>query len=354
MRKVQNAGQSSGTTRALASLVAASWTVSLMAVLGALGCGSPFMGLGAPDDTAPLDAALRDVSVQDAAQTTPDAGHDAFFDRGPDHELKDAAPDGSKAIDGAKGADGQHDGAPDGARRDDAGDGAPPHTIVDGSLTPDARDARDSGTNISTDGKTNDGPFDGSRPDVTMDASIDAGSDGSVDAGSDASIDAGDDAAVADGDVNNVDAHADDGRVCGFAPPAPGGICPAVCNEGCVDGICQIACRGEQECKDATIQCPLGFTCDINCAGKQSCDSAVIVCPATYACRLVCAGEQSCKALQSNCGSGPCEITCLGSSQACDSTIVNCGPDACIASCNSSETPPTLNCGQSCDCRPCP
>jgi hypothetical protein len=353
MRKVQNAGQSALATCAQASLAAASWKASLLAVLGALGCGSPFMGLGAPDDTASNDAALGDVRVHDAAQTTADVAGDSLFDGGGDHELEDATPDGRNAIDGPKGTDVHRDGAPDGSLRDDAGDGAPPDAGGDASLKPDAPGARDSGTNIPADGKANDGPFDGSMPDVTMDASTDAGSDGSIDAGSDASIDA-DDASTADGDVNNVDADGDDGPRCGFAPPAPGGICPSVCNDGCIDGICQIACRGEQECKDSTIQCPLGFTCDINCAGKQSCDSAVIVCPDTYACRLVCAGDQSCKALETNCGSGPCELTCLGSSQACDSTIVNCGPEACVASCNSSETPPTLNCGPSCDCRPCP
>jgi hypothetical protein len=353
MRKVQNAGQSPLATGAHASLSAASWTASLVAMVGALGCGSPFMGLGAPDDTPSSDAALRDVGLQDAAQTTPDVARDSFWDRGRDHELKDAAPDGSKASDGAKGADVHPEAGRDGSLRDDAGDGAPPSTGVDGSLQPDAPGARDTGTNIPTDGKVNDGPFDASMRDVTMDASTDASGDGSVDADSDASID-GEDASTPDGDVNNGDADANDGPMCGFAPPAPGGICPSVCNDGCIDGICQIACRGEQECKDSTIQCPLGFTCDINCAGKQSCDAAVIVCPDTYACRLVCAGEQSCKALESNCGSGPCQITCIGNSQACDSTIVNCGAEACVATCNSSESPPTLNCGPSCDCRPCP
>ena len=318
----------------------------MVAVVTALGCGSPFMGLG---DTPEPDASPRDVSAQDAPPTTPDVARDALFDVDPDHELEGATRDGSKAPDGSTGVD-HHDGVLDAKRPNDARDGASPNDRVDASFIPDAAGALDSGTDVFTDGKTHDAPFDGAKPDANIDASPDTHIDAAADAGSDASPDMDIDVATADGDVQT---DADGGPVCGFAPPAPGGACPAVCNDGCVDGICQIACRGEQECKGSTIQCPVGFTCEINCAGKQSCDTAVVVCPDTYACRLVCAGEQSCKALESKCGTGPCQIACQGNSQACDSTVVNCGAEACTASCTSPESAPTLNCGPSCDCRPC-
>jgi hypothetical protein len=192
-----------------------------------------------------------------------------------------------------------------------------------------------------------DGEWEADNPD---DVAIDVTPD---ERGSDAFFDgsSADDASV---DTTSGDAPSDGRIVCGFAPPAPGGTCPAVCNEGCLGGVCQIGCRGEQECKGATIECPPGFSCEINCAAKQSCDNAVLICPDDYACRLTCAGEQSCKALELTCGSGPCQLTCLGSNQSCDATVVNCSAQACTASCPSPDNSPSLNCGQSCDCRPCP
>jgi len=342
MRKFPGAGRSSRARRAAQASLAPSWAAILAVVFTALGCGSPFMGLAPPEDTPEPDASPRDVSAQDAPQTTPDVD--------PDHQLEDATRDGSKAPDSSTGSDAHHDGALDAIRPHDAGDGARPNDRVDGSIIADAPGARESGADVLADRKTNDAPFDGAKADANSDASPDERIDAAADAGSDASPDTDIDASTADGDVQT---DANDGPVCGFAPPAPGGTCPAVCNDGCIDGICQIACRGEQECKGATIQCPVGFTCEINCAGKQSCDTAVVVCPDTYACRLVCAGEQSCKALESNCGSGPCQLSCQGNSQACDSAVVNCGAEACTASCTSPENLPTLNCGASCDCRPC-
>ena len=343
MRKVEGSGQSLAAGGAAVSR-ASVWAASLVSIVGALGCGSPFMGLAAPDDTPEHDAAADDGGVLDAAQTAPDATRDAPSGGGADHELKDATRDESKAPDGATATDAHHDGPLDATRRNDAGDGAPPDNGADGSPVPDANDAGHSAPDVSVDGKGSDAPFDGS----TADARIDASTDTSTDPLDDADIDT----PTADRDVA-TDADAD-GPVCGFAPPAPGGTCPAVCNEGCIAGVCQIACRGDQECKGVTLQCPVGFTCELICSGKQSCDATVVVCPDTYACRLLCAGEQSCKALEFNCGSGPCQLTCQGNSQACDSTVVNCGAEACTASCTSPDNPPTLNCGQSCDCRPCP
>jgi hypothetical protein len=293
MRNVQKASQNLDARRAVRGWRAPWWAALLMIAAGAFGCGKSFWGTGPLDDTPEPDAAPPGADAQDASLGPPDG--DASFDD--DADL-------STPEDTSTEADFHHDSALDGTGNTDTDDSSVTND-ADGSILPDA------------------------SADVETDATSDA-----------ASIDTGADT---------------DGRiVCGSAPPAPGGTCPAVCNEGCVGSMCQIACRNEQECENATIECPPGFTCDVNCAGKQSCESVVLVCPDTYACRLLCAGEQSCKDLDVNCGSGPCQVTCLASKQACESTVVNCSAQSCTASCTSADSEPTLNCGQSCDCRPCP
>ncbi|MET0595698.1 MAG: hypothetical protein ABW133_23575, partial [Polyangiaceae bacterium] len=163
----------------------------------------------------------------------------------------------------------------------------------------------------------------------------------SVDVGGDSGEDAVD---VAQPDV---------GLVCGFAPPAPGGECPAICNEGCTGGICKIGCRADKQCKDAALECPADFTCQVNCVGKHGCEGATVNCPDTFACSLLCGDDQSCKGLTFNCRTGTCNIDCLGNN-ACES-VVNCGPQTCTAVCQGPAPMgrPTMNCGESCDCRGC-
>ena len=236
--------------------------VAVGAVLGALGCGDPFMGLAGPDDTDAGDASISDASRDDS------------FDEASSSDRRDAA-----TRDAAGAAD----------------TGSAPVDSGDGAL--DATGMREGGRDAQPQGDA----------------------DGAVD-----------------------------------VPPPPGGPCPAVCNGGCAAGICTIACSGEQECKGATLECPPGFACEVNCVGKRSCDASLVVCSEADACALLCVGEQSCKKVELICRSGTCDIECLGSSQTCEMAVVNCGQQACTAKCQSPESRPTLNCGQSCDCRPCP
>jgi hypothetical protein len=301
MRNVESVSQNLDARRGALGWWAPSWAAVLMITVGALGCGRSFWGTGPLDDTPEPDAAPPGRGAQDASLSPPDGARDA--------SLED---DLSNTEDTPTREDAEHDGAPDGTGNTDTGDSSVSDD-ADGSLVPDAHDVE---TDVAADEGAGDAPSDVPSGDIGADA---------------------------------------DGRiVCGFAPPAPGGTCPPICNDGCVGGMCQIACRDEQECEKATIACPVGFTCDVNCAGKQSCDGVTLVCPDTYACRLLCAGEQSCKSVEVNCGGGPCQVTCLASKQACESTVVHCGAQSCTASCMSMEGEPTLNCGQSCDCRPCP
>jgi hypothetical protein len=315
---------------------------ALAIVLGALGCGSPFLGLAASDETPDADAATdrHDASAGDAAQARPDTTRDITTERRAGIDVSEAGLDSSKG-DVVTTIDAVQDRAVDEKPTKEAGYGPSGDSAVDRAFVPDAVDIPEAG--LDRDVRGADGRADASRVDAASDVSVvDAGTD-DVDA---ASVDAG--SGAADG-IDDADA----GAACGLAPPPPGGACPAVCNDGCAEGVCRIACRGEQECKKATIQCPPGFACDISCAGKQSCDAALLVCPDIYACRLLCAGEQSCKAIDFNCRSGICQLSCSGTSQVCESATVNCGEQACTATCNPAESRPTVNCGASCDCRPC-
>jgi hypothetical protein len=312
------------------------------------------MGLGAPEDGGERDAAARDGDAQDASHTMPDAHRDRSFDVGDfgkDGEERDAfARDAFGAADGADEPGRLRDSSVDTARGSEGGHDAPPHGGTDSSVVADVADNGDGGVN--TDGDANgatdppDAQFTDARIDLPTDGELDVTvHDVIADDIADTGVDMG-------ADITDAGAHTD-GLVCGFAPPGLGGPCPAVCNDGCVDGTCRIGCGDEQQCKGSTLECPAGFTCEIRCAGKQSCDSASLLCPELHACTLFCTGEQSCKALELDCRSGTCAVECLGDKQACDAAVVNCGSQACTASCPGSEHRPTLNCGQSCDCRPC-
>jgi hypothetical protein len=287
------------------------------------------MGLVAPEDGGQHDAAARDGGVQDISHAGSDASGavDSASER--DHSR-------DSAVDTARGSEGGHDATPDvGADR----------SVVDVTSTRDAR------VDVGVDANDAMDPPDTSPADARIDLHADIELDVTLrDVGADdvtdTAIDMGPDV-IADVGTHN------DGIVCGLSPPAPGGECPAVCNDGCVDGICKIGCRGEQQCKESTLECPVGFACEVRCAGKQSCETVSLICPQLYACNLLCTGEQSCKGLQLSCRSGTCGIECLGDQQACETVVVNCGSQACSASCSGSADRPTVNCGQSCDCRPC-
>lgn len=306
------------------------------------------MGLSGPD-AGERDVAARDGEVQDASHTMSDALRDRSVDGSDGEERDTVAGDASGAVDSRNESGQFRDSVAETARGIDAANDAPPHGDADSSVAPDVTGTHDAGSNPRADVHDATDRPDASITDAHIDLRADIELDLTVpDVGANDVADAGIDIGIADAGPHP------DGLACGFAPPGVGGSCPAVCNDGCVDGVCRIGCRGEQQCKGSTLECPAGFACEISCAGKQSCDSASLICPQLHACSLFCTGEQSCKVLQLNCRSGTCAIECLGNQQACDEVVVNCGAQACTASCAGSEGRPTLNCGQSCDCRPCP
>ena len=260
-----------------------------------------------------IDERRRDATAGDAAE-----GEDAKNTRDATNE---PLPTSDGSLDVARG---------DGARNDSTSAG------IDGSRPADA---------TIRDANAEDRAQYDSNIDAPMDEDAGGMADISIDTPATDAIDVAVDVAP--------DAPPDVDFVCGFAPPAPGGECPAVCNEGCAGGICKIGCREDKQCKDAALECPAGFTCQVNCVGKHACESASVTCPDLFACSLLCGDDQSCKGVTFNCGSGTCNVDCLGNN-ACEA-IVNCGPQTCAATCQTSGPMgrPTLNCGESCDCRPC-
>ena len=314
----------------------------VVTVLFAVGCGEAFEHLGAPDDAAiRRDTPSNEVSARDATARS-DGATTEPLDATADRQGRDVLEeDGKRGTDAVNDASSLPDGSLDAARMDGGSNDATPGR-TDGSGTADAPSTRD----VTQDTHDSSRAEDGSRAE---DAPFDTPPD-DVASGADVSADV----PISDGPSDGlVDAQPDHDFVCGFAPPAPGGSCPAVCNEGCAGGICKIACREDQQCKEATLECPAGFTCQINCVGKQGCESASVICPDTFACSLLCGGEQSCKSLTLGCRSGTCNIECIGK-EACEA-VVNCGPQTCAAACQEpgAKGRPTMNCGESCDCRPC-
>lgn len=140
---------------------------------------------------------------------------------------------------------------------------------------------------------------------------------------------------------------------CSVSVPPLGGMCPAVCDGGCANGVCTIACNVTQECRNTTITCPPGFACDVQCSGQQGCQNATIACPANHACSVDCSAQQGCRDATITCATGACDITCSSATQTCTGTNVVCGSNACSASCAVMGTQPTLTCGMACSCVPC-
>jgi hypothetical protein len=141
--------------------------------------------------------------------------------------------------------------------------------------------------------------------------------------------------------------------VCG-SPKAPAaGGCPPECNAGCDTnkGICRI--ERDEECSGTcpqTIVCPPGMECEIRCKGDKPCYEATIQCPETFACRVECDGYQACKSSHLIGTTGALTLTCKDI-QPCQDMDLDCGAGKCDYPCINFEG--TVACGASCDCDGC-
>jgi hypothetical protein len=138
---------------------------------------------------------------------------------------------------------------------------------------------------------------------------------------------------------------------CGEDPTPPGGICPSVCNGGCIGGnICLISCSSSGECSSTFINCPPAFSCQVECLDGDACLNTEINCPADYRCEVNCEFG-GCNNTFINCSlEGSCNLNC-GFGRSCYEVEVNCGNDACTVDCGGSiDNNPSVNCGNSCDC----
>jgi hypothetical protein len=140
------------------------------------------------------------------------------------------------------------------------------------------------------------------------------------------------------------------GFVCGEDPAPVGGDCPAVCNGGCVGTTCMIECTASNECNRDQIQCPEAFDCNVLCNGTNACKDALFTCSSQHACEVTC--EDGCSGAEVQCGEGVCRLTCSETGAVCTNVDLLCGPDECQATCEGGSEP-TVECGASCDCRPC-
>jgi hypothetical protein len=134
--------------------------------------------------------------------------------------------------------------------------------------------------------------------------------------------------------------------------PEPMTDCPAICNDGCAENECQIACRADQPC-NGPIQCPMDFACDVDCSGDGVCTGATIACPSDFTCSLTCEGANACMGVEMTCGFSECSIECGAPENACDATTVHCGAGACLGECIPGVSPTFDHCEDACACEPC-
>jgi hypothetical protein len=140
---------------------------------------------------------------------------------------------------------------------------------------------------------------------------------------------------------------------CGASATPSGGVCPAVCTGGCVNGgtTCVIDCLGVNACLGGNVNCPGGFDCRVRC-GPSGCKNATINCPTTTSCEVTCEATQACASATIQCGNGTCDLSCASVGGPCMGTNLNCGQNACSATCTGTSHPVT-NCGNACSCDPC-
>jgi len=144
------------------------------------------------------------------------------------------------------------------------------------------------------------------------------------------------------------------GVECAMTAP-PTAECDPSCG-ACANGVCSIYCSAGSPCNGQTIVCPEGLSCDVECS-DGACADATIQCPSLHQCFVQCIGDQTCVGAQINCGpnadDGACQLRCSTGIDVCTNTAMMCGQNSCIAQCLS-DSAPTLSCGESCKCIPCP
>lgn len=139
--------------------------------------------------------------------------------------------------------------------------------------------------------------------------------------------------------------------VCESPKPNEAQACPPECNGGCdlKKGICRI--ERDQECGGAcpeTIVCPQGMECEISCKGEKACYEATIRCPETYACRVDCDGYQTCKSSHLVGTTGALTLSCKNY-EPCQDMDLDCGAGKCDYPCLNF-VGASVDCGGSCDC----
>jgi hypothetical protein len=138
---------------------------------------------------------------------------------------------------------------------------------------------------------------------------------------------------------------------CGRDPMPPGGDCPEQCINDCADDVCLIECSGAKTCIGETFACPDNYACTVACMGLDTCAGGTVQCPTGYACAVECSGEGSCADLTIDCGNASCSLTC-NFVDPCPGATLQCGSGACSATCTGN-TPPTVDCGNACECNDC-
>lgn len=122
--------------------------------------------------------------------------------------------------------------------------------------------------------------------------------------------------------------QADAGEPVDAGTDAPAPTCDAVCpSKGgtCVDGVCEIACKGGDKCAGNATLCPSGVPCRIVCSdpsrGKPACRN--IMCPSDVPrCEIVCEGGEACADALTCEAPLQCTVKCV-TANACKAASIN-------------------------------
>lgn len=143
--------------------------------------------------------------------------------------------------------------------------------------------------------------------------------------------------------------------VCG-GETMPDATCDPSCDQ-CVNGICIFDCNSNANCQNSTIICPIGDGCQVSCS-NGGCTNTNVTCPLGFVCFVDCIGDNACNGLTVTCDpsplTGPCQLRCQPGFSVCAGAQLNCGLNLCGAICTGLiDPPPTVQCGQSCQCAQC-